>query len=1641
MSATGSRILRVPVTLVWMLITVVCVRAQLPPDRSATDRAFRSQRLDLSLRFLGDALAQATPPVPRALVAADLDSDGMAELICGYGAGAGGALTIHRGNLESVFPALAADRGRTAAGRAEIVPFSPKPLVEPLEMYPDLLAVGDLDADTVPDIVIASPGADRIELFNLTPDGALKKSRSVKLKGGVTALAIGEVNRRDGLPDLVVAIDTPAGAQLLVYEGPFGAIKRAPEVFDLPAPATALALGNLDEDWLPDIAVACGAELILIRGRDRKLSLDAERRASVAPARIDRNALPAPVADMVAANLIWDDRRSMDLGLLMASGDVALIRPTAAGAQYIPLGDKQPALTGIANGRIIRSRSLAQPQDDLVILNPALGEAIVYNFDANKLERIAAPGVTGVARARLSPDTLDDLVLLGDGDNPITIHTPAPIAVITVNSNGSATTNDEFMTLQQAIKILNEGTNQFTTTEELAQISGTPGGDGLHEIHFDDVPSGLSVITLSNGTNITRPVFIDGDSHPDFGPGALPNVVLQGSYNVLGGSSLIRSIVQNTGQITLDDRPGDTIEGCLIGTDEFGELSGANGTDLILSPNTTLAGPQDPITNHQIGDSFIFSRNIFGQRIVVLENANQNLIINNNCGLTPQRNVIVEDQPRILVESSSDNTIGWPGLSGANVVVGSVRQGVYVHRRAVGALVPESNLIQNNLVGIDDAGNGGGTFGNKFTGIELNQVGMTTIGGSMEQLRNVVSGNSFGIIARQGNQVLVQGNLVGLNPFAGPTSPTLANDNDGIVLDTCSNSAVGGIVPMEQREGSLLGPFGDPPIGMPPGNVVCGNGRDGVSFASATTTSTMQGNLIGVLLDGSPAGNGGDGFEMSLSGQGNLIGGLVSGARNIVSNNGFRVGQAGILSGNGMRIRGQNVANNRIQGNFIGTDPSGLLDHGNNQDAILIQEAAHDNLIGGDTTDATNIIAAAGSFTERAHGVHIRGPGSHRNVVAGNLIGVDRLILNAFGHSGFGVYIEDRVTSNVVGGVLGNFISGNGGFGFESGGVAIDGAGLTGTNVTQGNEVLNNFIGIGIDGLPLPNFGHGVIVRNDARRNVIGRPGMGNLISGNGGLVFDANGIHLASETRENVIQSNLIGTDDLGTTAVANSLHGILIEDSGFNTIGGLQPGQPNVISGNTSCGLVLRDPFSDKNTVAGNLIGVGADGKTPIGNGFHGVLIAAGAEDNTVGPGNTIAQNGEIFLGGAGVAMTGDADGNLITANSIFANADIAIDLAADGPTANDQFDNDANGSANAGPNDLQNYPEVTAATSISAEGTLHGIPNRKFRIEVFAGAEAHFFFGTGEAETYLGSVTDVMTNGSGNAVWSIGTIVVPSGQPYISATATDVTEFGTPPNTLVINNTSEVSASIMATGVPTLDFGDAPDPTYPTLFAGDGARHQILQNFFLGEGVDSDADGQPNDQASGDDDNGDDEDGVVFPADLVLGRTVILDIQASLAGGLGFLDAFIDFNADGDWEDEGEKVFDAVALNEGLNQLELPIPPDATAGPTYARFRLSADGGHSFNGLVASGEVEDYRIELREDNVQQPIDRLLEFLNGGDGGNLEELDLNGDDVVNVADLVTAINLKNGAINRLNENTPPDASIDAVRQMLGTDAPALQE
>jgi len=198
-------------------------------------------------------------------------------------------------------------------------------------------------------------------------------------------------------------------------------------------------------------------------------------------------------------------------------------------------------------------------------------------------------------------------------------------------------------------------------------------------------------------------------------------------------------------------------------------------------------------------------------------------------------------------------------------------------------------------------------------------------------------------------------------------------------------------------------------------------------------------------------------------------------------------------------------------------------------------------------------------------------------------------------------------------------------------------------------------------------------------------------------------------------------------------------------------------------------------------------------------------------------------------------------------------------------------------------------------------------------------------------------------------------------------------------VSNSAGSVTSAAASLSVLRLDYGDTPDgslaPAYPTLLSRDGARHVIVTGFHLGSSVDSETDARISASATGDDTGGsvpDDEDGVEFVTQpLVPGQTAqVRVVLPASAGNGGRLDAFIDFNRDGVWSLPAERIFGGQPLVPGVNSLSFQVPSDVKEMETFARFRLSREGGLSPTGRAADGEVEDYLIRI---GPAQPSEKL--------------------------------------------------------------------
>ncbi|MGA2788742.1 MAG: hypothetical protein ABSF60_14570, partial [Verrucomicrobiota bacterium] len=339
---------------------------------------------------------------------------------------------------------------------------------------------------------------------------------------------------------------------------------------------------------------------------------------------------------------------------------------------------------------------------------------------------------------------------------------------------------------------------------------------------------------------------------------------------------------------------------------------------------------------------------------------------------------------------------------------------------------------------------------------------------------------------------------------------------------------------------------------------------------------------------------------------------------------------------------------------------------------------------------------------------------------------------------------------------------------------------------TSGNLVEGNYVGTDITGTnAVPNTLAGIYAPSP------GGPS-GNII---GGTVAGARnvisgnyyGVYLANPaTTGNLVEGNYIGVSPDGTHAVGSTFTGVIIfAGATNNTVGGTAAGAGNLISGCWGYGVYISDDGTSGNLVQGNIIGADLTGTSALGNGYANVFLQLGATNNAIGGTGAGAGNEIAFSGGAGVLLL---DANT-TNNSIRGNSIFANGFLGINFNNTGVTLNDT-GDADTGPNNLQNFPVITNTFGYAAStivlGKLNSATNRAFSIDVYRNI-ATDFNGYGEGQFYLGTV-GVNTDGSGNAGFAYTNNSGNYAGQYITATATAAS-----------GDTSEFSLAALCTNKP--------------------------------------------------------------------------------------------------------------------------------------------------------------------------------------------------------------------------------------------------
>lgn len=512
----------------------------------------------------------------------------------------------------------------------------------------------------------------------------------------------------------------------------------------------------------------------------------------------------------------------------------------------------------------------------------------------------------------------------------------------------------------------------------------------------------------------------------------------------------------------------------------------------------------------------------------------------------------------ITVDSDQDTTIDADGdctfreailnanaetdLSDGDCVAGSGTDTIVFS--APMTIILGADISVASPVNIDGISGDNGVCATKNLGIVLDG-GEISLGGSADgsTIHGLVIKNYpiAGVRLTSNVGTTVSCNIIGLDE----TGTVASGGQDSIIVSGGSNNTIGG---------SLNGD----------GNVIAGNTNQGISLSGASGTNIL-GNIIGLDVTGT----------VSMSTQTNgitiddspntVIGGTGQYERNVISGNESTLYSHGIYA-----VAGDN-SNLVIQGNYIGTDITGMIDLGNAAFGIFVGDPSgtYDGLIiGGSSAGEGNVVSA-----NDAGGIAITGGSVENFLVQGNYIGLDATGSNVLSNSDEDIETDENAieiedfAAGTVGGTTAtsrNYIAGTSGRGIKTG------------QLTGAPEIfiIGNYIGLDVDGDSVGGMGIGIQLGNggDSSNVVIGGSGLneGNVIAGSteAGIQVSGSGVSVVG---------NKIGTNTSGvvTEGYGNDV-GIIIVGQG-SKIGGSSSGDGNIIAGNTSAGIILWGHLGD--------------------------------------------------------------------------------------------------------------------------------------------------------------------------------------------------------------------------------------------------------------------------------------------------------------------------------------------------------------------------------------------------------------------------------------------------------------------------------
>lgn len=702
------------------------------------------------------------------LARADVDRNGVADLVAGYASGEKGFLMLYRGN-----PPFSL--------KQDDATFQEQEFLTELPVIPDYLFAVDVDGDGGEDLIVAAQDDVRMYLLPGDAKGNFGDPKVWELDGPLQTILAADLMKKDHIDDVAVVTAQEDGARLHIFRGARSGLAQMPQQLDLPSPQAAITYGDADGDSFKELLVASGQELFIFPGKRTDLDLSRPwiQSLEVPAAQMHFNHRGTKAGPHL--HLLSVDGRLQTTALSVPKPGVPMKAPLSwqEWDRFEESATRAPMVVAHTVTRTGKAVSLID-QKRLHLYAPEGNETLSLDLPTEARAALSM---------RMNGDALYDLVILDKTGELWTMRSKAAASyMVTTTADERDDICDAHCSLYDALI-----TAEASLGLDTISFAGLAAGDNAFFI-ADDLP------------DLLDPINLDGTTHPD----GLISITM-GTLSFHGGSNTVRGLqTSNSGNLY----------GIISFLDNGDNVFQGNMVHLNSTEETHRGVLSEDCDNNLIGGTGSGEGNVFTHPDlnVLTRRGSFTVIQGNTFGLAPDGTT--------LVPSSRGLAIG-----DADVLVGGVEAGArnVFANSTYGASIGSGSIL-GNYFGTDITGTIPLTTGasSSFSVTQNSEIGGahahagnldygTDQGMRVRGVGNIIQGNMVGTLGTEdpnlascfsldfqeagsnilgghgiGEANILRGRQAGINPTGEEgtvdwSGNSFGNHSVAAILDTCNN--------------------------------------------------------------------------------------------------------------------------------------------------------------------------------------------------------------------------------------------------------------------------------------------------------------------------------------------------------------------------------------------------------------------------------------------------------------------------------------------------------------------------------------------------------------------------------------------------------------------------------------------------------------------------------------------------------------------------------------------------------------------------------------------------------------------------------------------------------------------------------------